>query len=234
MATSGTKTFNLDLGEYIEEAFERCGIEVRTGYDQRTARRSLNLLLAEWANRGLNQWTIVRDSITVSPTGGVDSGGVTYDLPVSTIDIISMACRFTNTAGSQNQQDLTVDRISRDYYLSIPNKLSIGRPLQFYVNRQINPQLVIWPKPDTSYYLIVDKLVRMDDAGSGANTLDIPFRFYPCLVAGLAYYIAMKKAPDRVQLLKAVYEEEFDRAKSEDRDRASLQLTPVRNWYRVV
>jgi len=113
MATSGTKTFNLDLGEYIEEAFERCGIEVRAGYDQRTARRSLNLLLAEWANRGLNQWTIARDSITVSPTGGVDSGGVTYDLPVSTIDIISMACRFTNTAGSQNQQDLTVDRISR-------------------------------------------------------------------------------------------------------------------------
>lgn len=234
MATSGTKTFNLDLGEYIEEAFERCGIEVRTGYDQRTARRSLNLLLAEWANRGLNQWTISRDSITVSPTGGVSSGGVIYNLPEETIDIISMACRFVSTSGSQNQQDLTVDRISRDYYLSIPNKLSVGRPVQFYVNRQITPQLVIWPKPDTSYYLIVDKLVRMDDAGSGANTIDIPFRFYPCLVAGLAYYIAMKKAPDRVQLLKAVYEEEFDRAKSEDRDRASLSLTPARNYYRVV
>ena len=229
MTTSGTTAFNPDVAEYIEEAFERCGIEVRTGYDQRTAKRSLNLLLAEWANRGLNQWTIVRDSITVNNTLGV-----TYTLPESTIDIISMACRFTNTAGSQNQQDLTVDRISRDYYLSIPNKLSIGRPLQFYVNRQITPELVIWPKPDTEYYLIVDKLVRMDDAGSGVNTLDIPFRFYPCLVAGLAYYIAMKKAPDRVQLLKAVYEEEFDRAKSEDRDRASLQLTPVRDWYRVV
>jgi hypothetical protein len=234
MTTSGTKTFNLDLGDYIEEAFERCGIEVRTGYDQRTARRSMNLLLAEWANRGLNQWTISRDSITVSPTGGVSSGGVIYNLPEETIDIISMACRFVSTSGSQNQQDLTVDRISRDYYLNIPNKLSVGRPVQFYVNRQITPQLVIWPKPDTSYYLIVDKLVRMDDAGSGANTIDIPFRFYPCLVAGLAYYIAMKKAPDRVQLLKAVYEEEFDRAKSEDRDRASLNLTPVRNWYRVV
>ena len=229
MTTSGTTAFNPDVAEYIEEAFERCGIEVRTGYDQRTAKRSLNLLLAEWANRGLNQWTIVRDSITVNNTLGV-----TYTLPESTIDIISMACRFTNTAGSQTQQDLTVDRISRDYYLSIPNKLSIGRPLQFYVNRQITPELVIWPKPDTEYYLIVDKLVRMDDAGSGVNTLDIPFRFYPCLVAGLAYYIAMKKAPDRVQLLKAVYEEEFDRAKSEDRDRASLQLTPVRDWYRVV
>jgi hypothetical protein len=234
MATSGTKTFNLDLGEYIEEAFERCGIEVRTGYDQRTARRSLNLLLAEWANRGLNQWTIVRDSITVDNTGGVNADGLTYALDASTIDILSMACRFVNTAASQNQQDLTVDRISRDYYLTIPNKLSVGRPLQFYVNRQINPQLIIWPRPNTQYYLIVDKLVRMDDAGGGVNTLDIPFRFYPCLVAGLAYYIAMKKAPDRVQLLKAVYEEEFDRAKSEDRDRASLQLTPVRNWYRVV
>lgn len=229
MTTSGTTAFSPDVAEYIEEAFERCGIEVRTGYDQRTAKRSLNLLLAEWANRGLNQWTIVRDSITVNNTLGV-----TYVLPDSTIDIISMACRFTNTAGSQTQQDLTVDRISRDYYLSIPNKLSIGRPLQYYVNRAITPELVIWPKPDTEYYLIVDKLVRMDDAGNGVNTLDIPFRFYPCLVAGLAYYIAMKKAPDRVQLLKAVYEEEFDRAKSEDRDRASLQLTPVRNWYRVV
>lgn len=229
MTTSGTKSFNLDVVEYIEEAFERCGIEIRTGYDQRTARRSLNLLLAEWANRGLNQWTIVRDSITVNNTLGV-----TYVLPESTIDIISMACRFTNTAGSQTQQDLTVDRISRDYYLSIPNKLSVGRPLQFYVNRQITPELVIWPKPDTEYYLIVDKLVRMDDATGGMQTLDIPFRFYPCLAAGLAYYIAMKKAPDRVQLLKAVYEEEFDRAKSEDRDRASLQLTPVRDWYRVV
>lgn len=234
MATSGTKTFNLDLGDYIEEAFERCGIEVRTGYDQRTARRSMNLLLAEWANRGLNQWTIARDSITVSSTGGVNADGLTYTLPVSTIDIISMACRFVSTSGSQNQQDLSVDRISRDYYLSIPNKLSVGRPVQFYVNRQITPQLIIWPRPDTDYYLIVDKLVRMDDAGGGANTLDIPFRFYPCLVAGLAYYIAMKKAPDRVQMLKAMYEEEFDRAKSEDRDRASLQLTPVRNWYRVV
>lgn len=229
MTTSGTKSFSLDVVEYIEEAFERCGIEIRTGYDQRTARRSLNLLLAEWANRGLNQWTIVRDSITVNNTLGV-----TYVLPESTIDIISMACRFTNTAGSQTQQDLTVDRISRDYYLSIPNKLSVGRPLQFYVNRQITPELVIWPKPDTEYYLIVDKLVRMDDATGGMQTLDIPFRFYPCLAAGLAYYIAMKKAPDRVQLLKAVYEEEFDRAKSEDRDRASLQLTPVRDWYRVV
>ena len=229
MTTSGTKSFSLDVVEYIEEAFERCGIEIRTGYDQRTARRSLNLLLAEWANRGLNQWTIVRDSITVNNTLGV-----TYVLPESTIDIISMACRFTNTAGSQTQQDLTVDRISRDYYLSIPNKLSVGRPLQFYVNRQITPELVIWPKPDTEYYLIVDKLVRMDDATGGMQTLDIPFRFYPCLAAGLVYYIAMKKAPDRVQLLKAVYEEEFDRAKSEDRDRASLQLTPVRDWYRVV
>ena len=115
MATSGTKTFNLDLGDYIEEAFERCGIEVRTGYDQRTARRSMNLLLAEWANRGLNQWTIARDSITVSANGGVNTDGLTYELPASTIDIISMACRFVSTAGSQNQQDLTVDRISRDY-----------------------------------------------------------------------------------------------------------------------
>jgi hypothetical protein len=136
--------------------------------------------------------------------------------------------------GSASQVDLTVDRISRDYYLNIPNKLSQGRPVQYVVDRQINPVLFIWPTPDQNYNLIVDRLVRMDDAGAGANTLQVPFRFYPCLAAGLAYYIAMKKAPDRVQLLKAVYEEEFDRAMSEDRDRAALSLTPVRDYYRVV
>jgi hypothetical protein len=129
---------------------------------------------------------------------------------------------------------LTVDRISRDYYLNIPNKTTQGRPVQYVINRSITPVLYVWPTPDQEYDLIVDRLVRMDDASAGVNTLQVPFRFYPCLAAGLAYYIAMKKAPDRVQLLKAAYEEEFDRAMSEDRDRASLTLTPVRDWYRVV
>jgi len=234
MAVSGTKTFELDVADYIEEAFERCGIEIRTGYDQRTARRSLNLLLAEWANRGLNQWTIEKETITVTPTGGVNNGGVSYTLSASTIDIISAIVRNEDGVGTSSQADLTVDRVSREYYLNIPNKLTEGRPVQYFVDRQITPVLYVWPKPNTTYYMVVDKLVRMDDAGAGVNTLQVPFRFYPCLAAGLAYYIAMKKAPERVQLLKAVYEEEFERAAGEDRDRASLTLAPVQNFYRVV
>jgi hypothetical protein len=234
MALSGTKTFELDVADYIEEAFERCGIEIRTGYDQRTARRSLNLLLAEWANRGLNQWTIEKETITVTQDGGLDLNGIKYQLSNSTIDIISMIVRNQDGVDTASQADLTVDRVSREYYLNIPNKLTQGRPVQYFVDRQISPVLYLWPRPNTTYYIIVDKLVRMDDAGAGVNTLQVPFRFYPCLAAGLAYYIAMKKAPERVQLLKAVYEEEFERAAGEDRDRASLTLAPVQNFYRVV
>lgn len=228
MALSGTKTFELDVADYIEEAFERCGIEIRTGYDQRTARRSLNILLAEWSNRGLNQWTIERVTIPVNSTTA------SYALPATVIDFLSVVVRMPTGVGTSSQVDLSVDRISRDYYLNIPNKLTQGRPVQYVVDRQITPVLFVWPTPDQNYDLIVDRLVRMDDAAAGANTLQVPFRFYPCLAAGLAYYIAMKKAPDRVQLLKAVYEEEFDRAMSEDRDRAPLSLTPVRDYYRVV
>lgn len=228
MTVSGTKTFELDVAEYIEEAFERCGLEIRTGYDQRTARRSLNLLLAEWANRGLNQWTIDRATITLS------AGVTTYPLGETTIDILSAAIRMDQNIGNQNQTDLTIDRISRDQYLNIPNKLTQARPVQFVVERYIAPQVTVWPAPDQTYYLIIDKLVRMDDAGSGVNTLQIPFRFYPCLAAGLAYYISLKKAPERAQMLKLVYDEEFERAAQEDRDRAPLQLTPVRDFYRVV
>lgn len=228
MALSGTKSFELDVAEYIEEAFERCGIEVRTGYDQRTARRSLNLLLADWANRGLNQWTIEEEVITLS--AGVNE----YALSSSTIDVIEAVVRFANGVGTQNQSDLTIDRISREYYLNIPNKLTQGRPVQYFVDRQITPKIKLWQTPDQTYYLVINKLVRMDDASAGVNTLEIPFRFYPCLAAGLAYYISLKKAPDRTQLLKAVYDEEFIRAASEDRDRASLNLTPGRSSYRVI
>lgn len=228
MTVSGTKTFELDVADYIIEAFERCGLDSRTGYDFRTAQRSLNILLAEWANRGLNQWTIDRATIPLV------AGTTTYALGESTIDILSAAIRMDQNIGNQNQTDLTIDRISRDQYLNIPNKLTRARPVQFVVERYIAPQVTVWPAPDQVYYLIIDKLVRMDDAGSGVNTLQIPFRFYPCLAAGLAYYISLKKAPERAQMLKLVYDEEFERAAQEDRDRAPLQLTPVRDFYRVV
>lgn len=228
MTTSGTKTFELDVADYIEEAFERCGIDVRTGYDQRTARRSLNLLLAEWANRGLNQWTIQEEILSVT------ASTPSYALSTSTIDVISAVVRFTSSSGTTRQSDLTVERVSREYYLNIPNKLTPGRPVQYFVDRQITPVLYLWPTPNTDYYVILSKLVRMDDATAGANTLQIPFRFYPCLAAGLAYYLSLKKAPDRAQLLRAAYEEEFERAMGEDRDRAPLRLTASQNFYRVV
>ena len=222
MTTSGSKNFELDVSDYVEEAFERCGIEVRTGYDLRTAKRSLNLLLAEWANRGLNQWTIQ------SSTTAIVAGTATYQLSADTIDVLSPIVLRTGTA--QNQSDIEITRISRGDYTNIPNKNTQGRPVEVFVDRQISPVLKLWPVPDTTYTLVYDRLVRLDDADGYANTMEIPFRFYPCLVAGLAYYLALKRAPDRVQLLKAMYEEEFDRASSEDRDRASLIITPGRYY----
>ena len=225
--TTNTTAFNPDVNELFEEAFERCGRELRTGYDFRTARRTLNFLITEWANRGINLWTIEQGQIPLV------QGQYVYDLPLDTVDLIEHVIR-TNPGQISNQTDINISRISVSTYSTIPNKLTQGRPVQYVVDRQITPVLYLWPMPDQNYNLIVDRLVRMDDAGAGANTLQVPFRFYPCLAAGLAYYIAMKKAPDRVQLLKAVYEEEFDRAMSEDRDRAALSLTPVRDYYRVV
>tara|TARA_R100001224_G_scaffold113410_1_gene98723 strand:- start:1030 stop:1716 length:687 start_codon:yes stop_codon:yes gene_type:complete len=227
MAVSGSTDFEPDVAEYIEEAFERCGTEVRTGYDLKTARRSLNLLLADWANRGLNRWTIAQTSQSLT------AGTANYSLGADTIDILSAVIR--TDAGESNQSDITISRISRDQYITIPSKNAQARPSQFYVDRQINPTVKLWPTPDLSTYtLVFDRLVRMDDADAAQNTLDMPFRFYPCLAAGLAYYISIKRAPDRMQMLKAIYEEEFERAAAEDRDRASLSLTPSRDYYAFI
>tara|TARA_R100000664_G_C2708026_1_gene105853 strand:- start:2 stop:691 length:690 start_codon:yes stop_codon:yes gene_type:complete len=228
MAVSGSNNFELDVAEYVEEAFERCGIEVRNGYDLKTARRSLNLLLADWANRGLNRWTIAQSTLDLTKGTG------SYSLGADTIDILSAVIR--TDAGSSTQSDITITRISRDAYINIPSKLSEGRPSQYYVDRQIDPTLKLWQLPDASskYTLVYDRLVRMDDADTSQNTLDVPFRFFPCLAAGLAYYVSLKRAPNRTQILKAVYEEEFQRAAAEDRDRASLTITPSRDYYTFI
>jgi|TARA_R100000278_G_scaffold47012_1_gene40754 hypothetical protein len=221
MTVSNSKNFELDVAEYIEEAFERCGLEVRTGYDLKTAKRSLNLMLAEWANRGLNQWTIKQRTQTVTQADGE------YDLGTDVIDVLSLVVRRDNT-------DFALTRVSRDTFLSIPNKTTQGRPSQFFLDRQITPNLKIWPIPENSTDVIYyDALTRMDDADAQVNTLDMPFRFYPCLAAGLAYYIALKRAPNRLQLLKAVYEEEFERAMAEDRDRASFNVVPQFEYFRT-
>ena len=220
MAVSDSTDFELDVAEYIEEAFERCGLEVRTGYDLKSAKRSLNLMLAEWANRGLNQWTITQT------TQALTSGTATYNLNTNVIDILSVVVRRGST-------DFAMERISRSTYLGIPTKSTTGRPNQFFLDRQITPVLKIWPTPENSTDTIIfDALTRMDDADTFINTMDMPFRFFPCLAAGLAYYISMKRAPNRTQMLKAVYEEEFQRAMTEDRDRASFNVVPQYEYFR--
>ena len=223
MATSGSTDFELDVADYIEEAFERCGLEVRTGYDLKTAKRSLNLLFADWANRGLNRWTISQN--TVSLTKGTSE----YTLDANTIDILSAVIR--ENAGLSTQSDIQITRIGRDTFLNIPSKLTEARPTQYYVDRQVTPVLKIWPTPDKAYTFVFDRLTRIEDADTFVNTVEVPFRFYPCLAAGLAYYLSIKRAPDRVALLKSMYEEEFNRAAFEDIDRANLSLTPRRDFY---
>ena len=221
MTTSSSTDFNLDVAEYIEEAFERCGLEAKTGYDLQTARRSLNIMLAEWANRGLNQWTIEQR------TQALTANDSEYSLGTDIIDILSVVVRRSGT-------DFSMTRISRDTFINLPNKTSTSRPTQYFLDRQITPNLKLYPTPENSTDVIIyDALTRMQDADTQVNTLEIPFRFIPCLTAGLAYYIAMKRAPDRIQLLKTVYEEEFERAMAEDRDRSAFNVTPKLDYYKV-
>jgi len=300
MASSGSRDFDLDVAEYVEEAFERCGMEVRTGYDLETAKRSLNLLFADWANRGLNRWTISQETLTLADgvpeyplgtltmtvgsvsgtfsagetltggtsaatasitsvptatslaitlptgtftasetvTGGTSaatatvSSAVDFEDTQSSIDILSAVVR--QNSGTGNQLDLALSRLSRDEFISLPNKRTTARPSQFYVDRQIIPAIKLYPTPNSADILVYDRLRRIEDADAMTNTANVPFRFYPCLTAGLAFYLALKKAPERVQLLKAIYDEEFERAATEDRDRSSLSLTPSATYYNII
>ena len=224
MATSSSTNFEPDVTEFVEEAFERCGLELRTGYDLKTAKRSINLMLAEWANRGLNQWTIEQATQTVT------KGTNQYTLNSNVIDILDCSLR-RDTDGTN--LDLQMTKISRSEFLNIPTKATEARPTQFFLDKQVTPVLNIWPTPENSTdVLVFNKLVRMDDADTATNTMDMPFRFYPCFAAGLAYYIAIKKAPDRVVMLKQMYEDEFERAMSQDEDSASFRISPyLRNGY---
>jgi len=224
MTTSGTATFNMDFTEIAEEAWERAGRELRSGYDLRTARRSMNLMTIEWQNRGINMWTI--DNPTSINLVHVQSE---YTLPADTIDLLEQQIR-TNAANTSTQSDLTINRISVSTYSAIPNKLTQGRPIQIYVQRlQPAPKVIVWPVPDNNnYQLNYWRMRRIEDAGSGIQTADISFRFLPCLVSGLAYHIAMKvpEFVDRVQMLKAVYDEQFEMAASEDREKTPARFVP--------
>jgi hypothetical protein len=239
MSTSGVASFNLNLTEIVEEAYERCGSELRSGYDLRTARRSLNLLFADWANRGINMFTIEQGSIALSP------GVATYPLPNDTVDLLEHVIR-TQPGNAATQADLTITRISVSTYASIPNKLQQARPIQLLINRNTgadypitssyspgqtaSPSVTVWPTPDTSqpYTLVYWRLRRIQDAGTGMNEFDIPFRFLPCLVAGLAYYLALKvpEAYPRLADLKAMYDEAWEVAATEDREKAAVRFVP--------
>ena len=301
--TVATSTFNPALNELIEEAFERCGLELRSGYDFRTARRSLNFLLTEWANRGINLWTVEQGLIPMV------TGQAMYPLPVETVDLMDMVIRQNN--GTTNQVDINISRIAEPTYMSIPTKLAQGRPIQVYINRQsgmenlstatvaatvsatdttitltstaklssagfvkigtetisypnisgnqlINcargqnnttaaahaigatvtvqnlPCINVWPTPNSpgdQYTFVYYRLRRMQDAGNGVNEQDIPFRMLPALIAGLAFQISVKKAPERSMGLKAEYEEQWMMASTEDRDKAPLRLVPRNNFY---
>jgi hypothetical protein len=306
MTTSSTTAFNLDLNDLIEEAFERCGLELRSGYDFRTARRSLNLLTVEWANRGINLWTVEQGQITMN------TGQATYALPNDTIDLLDQTIRQNN--GTTNQTDINISRISEPTYMTMPNKLTQGRPIQVWINRQSGqtnslasttlngaisatdvtitltstvglatsgfikidnetivysnisgnqllncsrgqanttaashltaasvftqnlPSINVWPTPNAGggYVFVYYRLRRMQDAGSGVTEQDIPFRFIPCMVAGLAYYISMKKpevSPDRVVMLKTDYEQQFQLASEEDREKAPIRFVPRTTFY---
>lgn len=306
MTTNGATAFNLDLNDLVEEAFERAGLELRTGYDMRTARRSLNLLTIEWANRGINLWTIEQGQIPMV------TGQASYPFPTDTIDLLDQVIRTNN--GTSNQIDINISRISESTYSTLPNKLAQGRPIQVWINRQtgqtnpttavltanvastdttinvsdatvlasngfinletetiyyanvtdnqlINcaraqngttaashltattvytnnlPSINVWPTPNSpgsQYMFVYWRLRRLQDAGTGVTEQDIPFRFLPCMVAGLAYYIAMKKPevdPNRVMTLKADYEQQFQLAADEDREKASIRFVPREMFY---
>jgi hypothetical protein len=237
MTTTGTSSFDLQLTDLFEDAYERVGIEMRSGYDFRTARRSLNLLTTEWANRGINLWTVESGTIALV------AGTATYNLPVDTIDLIEHVIR-QNPGSSSTQVDINISRISVSTYSTIPNKLNTGRPIQVYVNRQSGattptgiqyPTITVWPVPsDNSYTFVYWRLRRIQDAGNGDGTADIPYRFLPALTAGLAYQIAMKKpeAAGRIQMLQAEYERQWDLASSEDREKAPVRFVPRNMFYR--
>jgi len=227
MATSGLSNFNLDLTEIVEEAFERVGSEMRTGYDLRTARRSMNLMFADWANRGLNMFTYEQGSIPLVP------GTATYNLPEDTVDLLEHVIR-TGAGSASTQADLTITRISVSTYATIPNKLQQARPIQVWIERLNTPRFTVWPVPDNTqtYTFVYWRLRRIQNAGNGVNTMDMPFRFLPCMVAGLAYYLALKVpgGTERLQVLKQQYDEAWDLASSEDREKAAVRFVPRRQY----
>ena len=221
---STTANFDLSIDEIVEEAYERCGLQDRTGYQLKTARRSLNLLLAEWSNRGLNLWTIKKQEAALAAnviqlTGTALFGNAAADSS-QIVEITDLVIR------DSNNNEYSCSPISRSTYLNYTVKTSGGRPTQYYFEKTINPTLYLYPAADQVYTVVYYAMLRMQDSGEYTNNNEIPFSFLPCLTAGLAYYIALKYAPERTQVLKILYEEEFRRAADTNRGNVSSHFVP--------
>jgi len=221
MATSGTTTFDLDIDDIIQEAYERCGARTNSGYDLKSARRSLNILFSEWGNRGVHLWKVALQEQLLT------SGTATYTAPSNANDILE-AYVSTTTGTTSSTNDVSLTKISRSEYAALPNKGSTGQPSQYYVDRQTVPTITLYQTPDASTftYLKYYYLKRIEDAGAYSNQSDVVFRFIPCMVAGLAYYISMKVNPQLTNQNKLIYEDELNRALQEDGQRTSVYITP--------
>jgi len=221
MATSGTTTFNLDIDDVIEEAYERCGIRNTKGYDLKSSRRSLNLLFSEWGNRGVHLWKVKLYDQTLT------TGQATYTTPEDCSDVLEAYVSTSETVTSSTN-DISLNKIDRSAYAGLPNKGQTGQPSQYYVNRQTTPEISLYLAPDCVQYTYLKYyyIQRTQDAGAYTNQADLPYRFLPCMVSGLAFYISQKYAPERIQDLKLLYEDELQRALEEDSQRTSSYISP--------
>ena len=223
MASSGTTAFDLNIDEVIDEAYERCGLSTQSGYDLKRARRNLNLLFSEWGNRGVHLWKVQLNEVALV------AGQRNYTTPAAVSDVLEAFISTTNAAGNNvNTQDVSLTKIDRSAYAALPNKYATGQPSQYYVDRQITPIINLYQAPDASTYTTLKyySINRIEDAGAYTNTSDAPFRFLPCMVAGLAYYLSFMKAAEKTQMLKLAYEDEMKRALDEDGSRTSLYISP--------
>ena len=223
MATSGTTAFDLQIDDIIEEAYERCGMRTNSGNDIRSARRSLNLLFAEWGNRGIHLWKVQLNEQALT------AGTATYNTPTDVNDVLEAYISTTAASGNNSStNDISLTKIDRSAYAALPNKLATGQPSQYYVNRQTVPTISLYLAPDATTYTTLKyyTINRIEDAGAFTNTADVAYRFLPCMCAGLAYYLSQKKAPDRIQVLKQLYEDELLRALNEDGSRTSVYISP--------
>jgi hypothetical protein len=221
MATSGTTTFDLDIDDIIEEAYERCGVRTNSGYNIKSARRSLNILFSEWGNRGVHLWKVVLKEQLL--TAGIS----TYNTPQDCSDVLEAYVSTAQTI-TQTTNDISLDKIDRSAYAALPNKGQTGQPSQYYVDRQTNPKISLYLTPDCAQYIYLKYyyISRIQDAGAYSDQANVPYRFLPCMISGLAYYLGQKVAPDRVQGLKLIYEDELQRALEEDSQRTSSYISP--------